>query len=41
MALVQVLLTDGAGPLYYGGGSDDLRAVILDAVEHLAPLSGW
>ena len=37
----QVLLTDGAGPLYYGGQSDDLRAVILDAVEHLAPLSGW
>jgi hypothetical protein len=41
VALVRVLLTDGAGPLYYRGADDDLIALILAAVEHLAPLSGW
>lgn len=41
VALVRVLLTDGAGPLYYPDGIDDLTAIILDAVQQLEPLSSW
>ena len=42
VALVRLLLSDGAGPLYYGPGNDaELRAVILAAVEHLEPMHGW
>lgn len=41
VARVRVLLTDGAGPLYYPGCSDDLPAVALDALEQLEPLHSW
>lgn len=41
VAQVHVLLTDGAGPVYYPGDTDDLRACVLDAVEQLEPLSNW
>jgi hypothetical protein len=41
VAVVHDLLTDGAGPLYYVRGHDDLLDVVLDAVEQLAPLSAW
>ena len=38
VAQVRLLLTEGNGPLYLGGGSRDLRASILSAVEALEPL---
>lgn len=41
VAQVHVLLTDGAGPVYYPGDTDDLRASVLHAVEELEPLSNW
>ena len=41
VARVRVLLTDGAGPLYYPNDTDDLRATVLDAVEQLHPLNNW
>ncbi len=41
VAQVRVLLTDGAGPIYYPGDTDDLRACVLGAVEQLEPLSNW
>ena len=41
VAMVHVLLTDGAGPLYYRGQTHHLLAVILDAVEQREPSSGW
>lgn len=41
VAQVNVLLTDGAGPTYYSGDTDDLRASVLHAAEALEPLSSW
>jgi hypothetical protein len=38
VAKVRLLLTEGNGPLYLGGGSRDLRASILSAVDALEPL---
>jgi hypothetical protein len=39
IAQVRVLLTDGAGPLHYGGG--DLRLAVQAAVLALDPPSSW
>lgn len=41
VAAVRVLLTDGAGPLYYPGSNDDLPAVVLNLVEQLELLNSW
>ena len=41
VAGVRVLLTDGAGPLYYPGHKEDLRARLLQIVEQLEPLNRW
>ena len=41
VALLRVLLTDGAGPLYCPGDNDDLPALVLDVVERLEPLNSW
>jgi hypothetical protein len=41
VAGVRVLLTDGAGPLYYPGANDDLGLVVLKIVEQLEPLTNW
>ena len=41
VAGVRVLLTDGAGPLYYPGDNDDLELVVLEIVRQLEPLNNW
>jgi hypothetical protein len=41
VAQVRLLLTDGAGPLYYAGCPDDLDTRVHQAVEALDPLSNW
>lgn len=39
VAEVKLLLTDGAGPIYYPGDTGDLRASVLNAAEDLQPLN--
>ena len=41
VAQVRLLLTDGAGPLYYPSDAADLRAAVDAAIEQLEPLSNW
>ena len=41
VAGVTVLLTDGAGPLYYPGDNDDLGLAVLEIVKQLDPLTNW
>jgi len=41
VAQVRVLLTDGAGPLYYRGSPEDLGAKVHRAVQALEPFSNW
>jgi hypothetical protein len=41
VAQVHILLTDGSGPFYYPGNTDDLRARVLEAIAQLEPLSNW
>lgn len=41
VAGVRILLTDGAGPLYYPGDSDDLNTLVLEIVEQLGPIHSW
>jgi hypothetical protein len=38
VARVQLLLTDGTGPLYFRGATDDLRARVADALSRLEVL---
>ena len=38
VAQVQILLTDGSGPVFYPGSTDDLRSSVLQAVEALDTL---
>jgi hypothetical protein len=38
VAQVQVLLTDGTGPLYFRGATDELRARVADALSRLEVL---
>jgi hypothetical protein len=37
VAQVRLLLTDGTGPLYHSGATEDLRAVAAGALRHLHP----
>ncbi len=41
IAQVQLLLTDGAGPLYYPSSSDQLRATVQQATNALEPVPDW
>jgi len=41
MAQVNVLLTDGTGPLYQHGGCEVLRRRVLEAINALDPLHDW
>jgi hypothetical protein len=41
IAQVQLLLTDGSGPLYYSSGGEQLRTVVLQAVDALEPVPDW
>jgi hypothetical protein len=41
VAHTRVLLSDGAGPLYHRGGSDDLRRHVVSAINALDPLHDW
>ena len=41
VAGVRILLTDGAGPLYYPSDNDNLSARVLEIVEQLEPLDSW
>ncbi len=41
VAHVTVLLSDGSGPLYHPGSSEDLRSHILRAINALDPLHDW
>jgi hypothetical protein len=40
-ARVRLLLIDGASPLYFRGGSRDLRAAAVDALMDLEPALEW
>jgi len=41
VAGVRILLTDGAGSLYYPSAGDDLTSLVLEIVEQLEPLNSW
>ena len=41
LAQVRVLLTDGGGPLYVRGASQDLTAVVVRALTQLEPAPEW
>jgi hypothetical protein len=41
VAGLRILLTDGAGPLYYPSDNDNLSAHVLEIVEQLEPLDSW
>jgi hypothetical protein len=41
LAQVRVLLTDGGGPLYFRGASQDLRAAAARALTQLEPAPDW
>jgi hypothetical protein len=41
VAHVTVLLSDGSGPLYHPGSSEDLRSHVLQAINALNPLHDW
>lgn len=41
LAMVSVLVSDGAGPLYYERSPDDLRQRALRAVAAIDPLATW
>jgi hypothetical protein len=41
LAEVRVLLTDGGGPLYFRGASQDLRAATAHALTQLEPAPEW
>jgi hypothetical protein len=41
MAGVRILLTDGAGPLYYPSNNDNLSAHVLEIIEQVEPLDSW
>ena len=41
VAMVHLLVTDGAGPLYHPCSCSDLRAELMAAAANLDPLSNW
>ena len=41
VATTRLLLTDGAGPLYWGDATTDLRACICQAISALDPTGDW
>ncbi len=41
VALVNLLLSDGTGPLYRRGSQADLAAMVTQAVDALDPANDW
>jgi hypothetical protein len=39
VAIANLLLTDGTGPLYNPGSTSDLTAAVRDAIRYLDPMA--